>query len=100
MQCIAELRRLIDSFKTIMNKTVPKAIELADQFEVRGFLGEHRFAREQWCTEAAIELRALHAANVDAYDWFNACRAELDAANKRVAELESLLGVSVTAQKS
>ncbi|MFW9602943.1 MAG: hypothetical protein ACMV1B_11590 [Prevotella sp.] len=75
-----------------MNKTIPKAIQLADQFEVKGFLGEHRFAKEQWCAEAAIELRALHAANMDALDWYDAARSELDAARVRIAELESLLG--------
>lgn len=75
-----------------MNKTIPKAIQLADQFEVKGFLGEHCFAKEQWCAEAAIELRALHAANMDALDWYDAARSELDTARARIAELESLLG--------
>ena len=39
----------------------PNALRLADQYEVEGFLQEHRFAKDHWCRQAAAELRGQHA---------------------------------------
>lgn len=39
----------------------PMALTLADKYEVQGFLGDHSFAKEHWCSQAAVELRSLHA---------------------------------------
>lgn len=38
-----------------------EALRLADKYEAHGFLGDHRFAQEHWCKQAAAELRAQHA---------------------------------------
>ena len=43
----------------------PNALRLADKYEVEGFLQDHRFAQEQWCRQAAVELRRLHARNIE-----------------------------------
>lgn len=37
------------------------ALMLADKYEVQGFLGDHRFAKDEWCRQAAVELRRQHA---------------------------------------
>lgn len=39
----------------------PTALDLVDKYEVQGFAGDHPFAQEQWCTQAAVELRRQHA---------------------------------------
>ena len=39
----------------------PEALRLARKFEEIGFMGDHRFAKDKWCREAAAELRRLHA---------------------------------------
>ena len=39
----------------------PEALRLADKYEVDGFLGDHRFAQNEWCRQAAAELRHQHA---------------------------------------
>ena len=39
----------------------PEALRLADKYEIEGFLQDHRFAQEQWCRQAAAELRRQHA---------------------------------------
>ena len=39
----------------------PEALRLADKYEVHGFMGDHRFAKDEWCSQAATELRSLHA---------------------------------------
>lgn len=45
-----------------MNTTQqPEALRLADKYEAHGFLGNHRFAQEHWCRQAATELRSQHA---------------------------------------
>ena len=41
----------------------PEALRLARKFEEIGFVGDHRFAKDKWCREAAAELRRLHAEN-------------------------------------
>ena len=38
-----------------------EALRLADKYEAHGFLGDHRFAQEHWCRQAAAELRSQHA---------------------------------------
>ena len=43
----------------------PMALILADKYEVQGFLGDHRFAKDEWCSQAAVELRRLHARITD-----------------------------------
>ena len=43
----------------------PMALSLADKYEVQGFLGDHSFAKEQWCSQAAVELRRQHARIVE-----------------------------------
>ena len=37
------------------------ALSLADKYEVQGFLGDHRFAKDEWCRQAAVELLRQHA---------------------------------------
>lgn len=45
-----------------MNTTQqPMALSLADKYEIEGFLGDHRFAKDEWCRQAATELRRQHA---------------------------------------
>ena len=39
----------------------PESLRLADKYEAHGFLGDHRFAKDHWCTQAAAELRSQHA---------------------------------------
>ena len=39
----------------------PESLRLADKYEAHGFLGDHSFAKEQWCSQAAAELRRQHA---------------------------------------
>ena len=43
----------------------PEALRLADKFEVNGFLSDYTFAQNQWCSQAAVELRRLHAENLE-----------------------------------
>lgn len=43
------------------NMQKPTALSLADKYEIEGFLGDHRFAKDEWCRLAAIELRRQHA---------------------------------------
>ena len=42
------------------NTQKPVALILADKYEVQGFLGDHSSAKEQWCSQAAVELRRQH----------------------------------------
>ena len=39
----------------------PEALRLARKFEEVGFMGDHRFAQDHWCRQAAAELRRQHA---------------------------------------
>lgn len=60
----------------------PEALRLADKFEVDGFLSDHTFAQNQWCSQAAVELRRLHAENLELRaqnDFFEAIKSMLDA---------------------
>ena len=43
-----------------MNTQQSNALRLADQYEIEGFLQEHRFAKDFWCRQAAVELRHQH----------------------------------------
>lgn len=38
----------------------PKALRLAYKYEVEGFLNDHRYAKDHWCTEAVAELHLQH----------------------------------------
>ena len=69
----------------------PEALRLADKYEVEGFVGEHRFAKDDWCRKAAVELRRLHAANVECMEWNEAARHEIESLRARVQELEAEL---------
>lgn len=44
-----------------MNTQQSNALRLAEQYEIEGFLQEHRFAKDFWCRQAAVELRRQHA---------------------------------------
>ena len=46
-----------------MDTNKPMALRLADKYEHEGFLSDHKFAQNQWCSHAAVELRRLHAEN-------------------------------------
>ena len=46
-----------------MDTKQPEALRLADKYEHEGFLSDHKFAQNQWCSHAAVELRRLHAEN-------------------------------------
>ena len=43
----------------------PMALSLVDKYEVQGFLGDHRFAKDEWCRQAAVELLRQHARIVE-----------------------------------
>lgn len=46
-----------------MDTKQPEALRLADKYEHEGFFSDQRFAQNQWCSHAAVELRRLHAEN-------------------------------------
>ena len=56
----------------------PEALRLARKFEEVGFMGDHRFAKDHWCRQAAAELRSQHA---------------------RIAELKAQLSATPAAQE-
>ena len=60
----------------------PEALRLARKFEEVGFMGDHRFAKDHWCRQAAAELRSQHARIAELED-------VADMAIKRIAELEA-----------
>ena len=62
----------------------PNALRLARKFEEVGFMGDHRFAKDHWCRQAAAELRRQHARIAELED-------VADMAIKRIAELEEQL---------
>lgn len=39
----------------------PRALSLADKYEIEGFLGDHRFVQELWCRLITTKLRNLYA---------------------------------------
>ena len=43
----------------------PVALRLADKYEVHGFLGDQRYAKDYWCSQAAVELRRQNARIVE-----------------------------------
>ena len=45
-----------------------EALRLARKFEEIGFMGDHRFAQDKWCREAAAELRRLYAENQELHE--------------------------------
>lgn len=62
----------------------PEALRLARKFEEVGFVGDHKFAQDRWCREAAVELRRQHARIAELED-------VADMAIKRIAEQEAQL---------
>ena len=62
----------------------PDALRLARKFEEVGFMGDHRFAKDHWCRQAAAELRRQHARIAELED-------ATDIAIERIAELEAQL---------
>lgn len=46
----------------------PEALRLAHKYEAEGFVGDHKFAQDKWCREAAVELRRLHAENRELHE--------------------------------
>ena len=46
---------------TMTQAQQPEALRLARKFEEVGFMGDHRFAKDHWCRQAAAELRSQHA---------------------------------------
>ena len=71
--------------------TQPEALRLADKYEIEGFLQDHRFAKDYWCRQAAVELRRQHARIEELED-------VADMAIKRIAELEEQLAATIAAQ--
>ena len=69
----------------------PEALRLADKYEVEGFLQDHRFAQNDWCRKAAVELRRLHAANVECMEWNEAARQDILSLRAQAQELEAQL---------
>ena len=65
----------------------PEALRLADKFEVNGFLSDHTFAQNQWCSQAAVELRRLHAENEALRTGYDAARLEIESLQARIQEL-------------
>ena len=67
--------------------TQPGALRLARKFEEVGFVGDHKFAQDKWCREAAVELRRLHSENQDLRTRHYCNTAEVEALQNRVQEL-------------
>ena len=65
---------------TVDMTSQPEALRLARKFEEIGFMGEHKFAKDKWCREAAAELRRLHAENAG-------LNSEVESLQARVQEL-------------
>ena len=74
-----------------MTTKKPEALRLADKYEVEGFLQDHRFAQDEWCRQAAVELRRLHAANTDCMAWYESAKQEIFCLVAFVRELEAQL---------
>ena len=74
-----------------MTAQKPEALRLADKYEEEGFLQDHRFAQNEWCRQAAVELRRLHAANVECMEWNEAARQDILSLRAQVQELEAQL---------
>ena len=65
----------------------PEAIRLADEYEHVGFVEKHRFAKEEWCRKAALELRRLNTENASLTTGYDAARLEIDSLKERAQEL-------------
>lgn len=66
-----------------MNAQRLDAVVLADQFEKNGFIGSHRFAQNEWCAKAAIELRRLHESAQEGWQYANKLARELEEQHQR-----------------
>ena len=69
-----------------MDTNKPMALRLADKYEHEGFLSDHKFAQNQWCSHAAVELRRLHAENEALRTGYDAARLEIESLQARVQE--------------
>ena len=74
-----------------MTPQKPEALRLADKYEVEGFLQDHRFAQNEWCRQAAAELRSLYAGNAALRTGYEATRYEIESLRARVQELGEML---------
>ncbi len=74
-----------------MTPQKPEALRLADKYEVEGFLQDHRFAQNEWCNQAAAELRSLYAGNAALRTGYEATRYEIESLRARVQELGEML---------
>lgn len=76
-----------------MTTKPPEALRLADKYEneVEEFLRDHRFVQDEWCRQATLELRRLHAANIYCMDWYESASQEIVNLRARVQELEGQL---------
>lgn len=74
-----------------MTTQKPEALRLADKYEVEGFLQDHLFAQNEWCNQAAAELRSLYAGNAALRTGYEATRYEIESLRARVQELGQML---------
>ncbi len=65
----------------------PVALRLADKYEVHGFLSDHSFTKEQWCSQAAAELRRQHARIAELEAQLSACINLLKRAPKTTRDI-------------
>ena len=74
------------------NTQQPEALRLADKYEIEGFLQDHRFAQEQWCRQAAAELRHQHARIAELEAQLSAIAPIADTTAAWVRPVSELLG--------
>ena len=67
-----------------MDTNKPMALRLADKYEHEGFLSDHKFAQNQWCYQAAAELRRLHAENSTLQSCYDAACMEVASLHNRL----------------
>lgn len=67
-----------------METNQPMALRLADKHEYEGFLSDHKFSQNQWCSQAAVELRRLHAENTLLQSGYDSARMEIASLHERL----------------
>lgn len=72
-----------------MNTQRLDAVVLADQFEKDGFIGSHRFAQNEWCAKAAIELRRLHQSAKEGWEYANKLARELEEQHQQRSTIQN-----------
>ena len=79
-----------------MSTRQPNALRLARKFEEVGFMGDHRFAKDHWCRQAAAELRHQHARIAELEEQLSAVGAGgVEALRKQAAPAHPAEGVPV-----